>query len=63
MGVSSAKVEIPMPPYDPGLGFTDADEGVVITGRWPLSNTQWEYLMGVLTAMKPGLVRDPDSGY
>jgi hypothetical protein len=31
---------------------------ITLTGRWPITGAQWEHLMAVLEAMKPGLVKD-----
>lgn len=33
---------------------------IVLDGPFPLSESQWNYLMAVLSAMKPGLVRDEE---
>lgn len=55
----SSTINIPMPPFDPKLGFSDADCDLEITARFPLSEAQWAYLLSVLEAMKDGLVEDP----
>ncbi|MCP4962767.1 MAG: hypothetical protein GY925_26305 [Actinomycetia bacterium] len=54
----SQTIRIPMPPYDPELGLSDADSDVAIEARFPLSTTQWEYLQNVLATMKPAIVSD-----
>ncbi len=51
-------IRIPMPPYDPDLGLSDADADVAIEARFPMSTTQWEYLQNVLHTMRPAIVSD-----
>lgn len=33
-------------------------KAITLTGRWPITQAQWDHLMAVLEAMKPGLVKD-----
>jgi hypothetical protein len=32
---------------------------ITVTARWPVTNAQWDHLMAVLEAMRPGLVSGP----
>ena len=33
---------------------------IYVSGRWPVSQARWDFFLGVLEAMKPGLVSDDD---
>jgi len=46
------------PPPALSIPLQGGQKMIRIAGRWPITQAQWDHLMAVLEAMKPGLVKD-----
>jgi hypothetical protein len=46
------------PAYQLVIPLQGGAKQITVTGRWPITQAQWDHLMAVLEAMKPGLVKD-----